>query len=136
MRAKNFVFLLLSAASISPAFAADWLIFLQQERDVPPGLEWSREVVARAAGGSIRCNIRSLPPFAITLVTDRAYQAAKRHDMSGAAKSDLLLAVDVAAAEWEREIQLPETGSYWFIIENKTSGVSKINLRCSAPRVR
>jgi hypothetical protein len=135
MRAKNFVFLLLSAASISPAFAAEWLIFLQQEKEVPPGLEWSREIVARATG-SIRCNIRSLPPFAITLVTDRAFQATKRHDITGIAKSDLLLAVDVTAPEWEREIQLPDAGSYWFIIENRTSGVSKINLRCSAPRVR
>ena len=133
MRAKNFVFLLLSAASISPAFAAEWLVFLHQEKEVPPGLEWSREVVARATG-TIRCNIQSLPPFAITLVNDRAFQAAQRHDVSGKAKSDLLLAVDVTTPEWEREIQLPEAGSYWFIIENRTSGVSKINLHCSAPR--
>lgn len=134
MRAKNFVFLFLSAASINPAFAAERVNFLQQEKEVPPGLEWSREVVARASG-SIRCNIRSLPPFAITLVTDRAFQASKRHDMSGTTKSDLLLAVDVTADEWEQEIQLPAAGSYWFIIENQTPGVSKINLRCSALRV-
>jgi hypothetical protein len=68
--------------------------------------------------------------MAVSLVTDRAYQAIMRRDRSALKREDLLLTGDVPRI-FERDLVLPRGGSYWFIIENQSGNEVEIHIQCS-----
>lgn len=105
--------------------------FLDQSRDVGPHLEWNREVVSKK-GGAITFRVTSQGPFAVTVVTGKAYEAVRRGARKGLNKQDLLLTIDSTETTYEGKVAIPP-GSAWFIIENLTDMDVKITLQCFAP---
>jgi hypothetical protein len=102
--------------------------FLDQKKPVGPRSEWPREITSRA-GGAIAFRVASSGPFAVAVVTDRAYRALGNRDRKSLRKEDVLFAVDSKGPTHEAKLTLPP-GSCWFIIENQTDGEVEFHLQC------
>jgi hypothetical protein len=101
--------------------------FLKQSKQVPPHLEWNREIVAKQSG-SIRFRVSSAERFGVTLITDQAFKDLR----SGVKKrlgKDLLLTLDSRQPSLERTIIL-KPGSYHFILENQSDKKVEMKLEC------
>jgi hypothetical protein len=102
--------------------------FLDQQKEVPPRLEWNREVVSKR-GGTFSFRITSEGPFSVLVVTARGYQALQSKDRASFQKEDVLLNVDSKGPMLESEVTIP-AGSSWFIIENQTDKAVRMHLQC------
>ena len=102
--------------------------FLSQSREVPPRLEWNREVTS-TTGGTIQFRVTSRGPFAVTVVTGEGYDALRRGDRTALSKRDVLLTVDSPDTSYEGRVTLPQ-GSSWFIIQNQTQVQAAMTLQC------
>jgi hypothetical protein len=105
--------------------------FLDEKKEVPPHLEWNREVTSRN-GGTISFRVTSQGPFAVTVVTEKGYKAMQRGDKKAFDKADVLLTLDVKEGTHEGKVTLP-AGSSYFIIENQTDKKAEIHLQCFPP---
>lgn len=105
--------------------------FMDVHREIPPRLEWNRDVFSRK-GGAIAFRVTSQGPFAVTIVTDMAYQALQRGDRKGLSKSDILLTVDSKNAVYDGRVTVP-AGRSWFIIENQAGKKVEMRLECFEP---
>jgi hypothetical protein len=106
--------------------------FLDEKKDVPPHLEWNKEVTSRN-GGTISFRVESQGPFAVTIVTDKGYKAMATKNKSAFTKTDVLLTVDSKTNNYEGSVTIP-AGSSWFIIENQTDKNAEIHLQCFPPK--
>jgi hypothetical protein len=102
--------------------------FLDEKKQLPPRLEWNREVGSRK-GGTIAFRVSSQGPFAVTVVTANAYKAMQTGNRKAMQKSDILLTVDVKESTYEGKVTVPP-GSSYFIIENQTDKNVEIQLEC------
>jgi hypothetical protein len=112
-----------------PAGAAT---FLDEEKEVPPRLEWNREVGSRQ-GGTFPFRVTSQGPFALTVVTDRGYKALQKGDRQSFKKEDVLLTVDSKGPTLDGEVTIPP-GSSYFIIENHADKAVRLHLQCFVPK--
>jgi hypothetical protein len=99
---------------------------LDERKSVPPGAEWSREVTSQF-GGALPFRITSQGPFAVRVVTKRAYEAAR--NKAPVQKQDVLLTADSKDNEYEARVTLPGGKSY-FIIQNKSTNAAELHLQC------
>jgi hypothetical protein len=106
--------------------------FLDERREVPPHLEWNREVTS-SQGGPFSFRVDSQGPFSVTVVTDRGYKALKAGDQKGFQKTDVLLTVDSQGPTYEGKVTVP-AGSAHFIIENQAAKKVEFRLQCFAPK--
>jgi hypothetical protein len=106
--------------------------FLDQKYEVPPRMEWNKEVTART-GGTITFRINSPGPVSVTVVTATAYKALTAGNKKGVNKADVLLTADSKGPTYEGKVALPP-GSSYFIIENQTDKKAEIHLQCFAPK--
>jgi hypothetical protein len=104
--------------------------YVDESMDVPPGLEWSRQIVSHL-GGRIDFKVESEGPFSVTLLTDRGYQAAKKRDKDAASPEDLLFTIDSSGESVEQTVTLPE-GSSWFVILNRAEQTTRVSLQSSS----
>jgi hypothetical protein len=105
--------------------------FLDEKKEVPPRLEWNREVTSRA-GGTMSFRVTSEGPFSVTVVTARAYNALKAGNKAFD-KADILLTLNVKGATHEGQVTIP-AGSSYFIIENHTDRKVQMHLQCFEPK--
>ncbi len=105
--------------------------FLDQRKTIPAGQEWSREVAARQ-GGTITFRITSQGPFAVTVVTAAAFQAARADNKAAFKKKDVLLVNDCKAPQYQGSVKLP-AGSSWFILKNAAGKPVEFRLECFPP---
>lgn len=102
--------------------------FLDQKKQVPPRGEWNKDIVSRR-GGAVLFRVTSQGPFAVTVVTDRAYKAlVGGGDLR---KEDGLLSIDSKGPAFEGRVTVPP-GSSWFIIENQARQTVEMHLQCFA----
>ena len=105
--------------------------FLDEKKEIPPHLEWNKEVTSRN-GGTISFRVESQGPFAVTVVTDKGYKAMLAKNKSGFNKADVLLTVDSKENTHEGKVTIP-AGSSYFIIENQTDKKVEMHLQCFPP---
>jgi hypothetical protein len=105
--------------------------FLDQQKDVPPRMEWTREVTSRN-GGTITFLVTSPGPFGVTVISDKVYKTLRGGNRTALAKEDVLLTVDSKEPTLMESVTVP-AGSTWFIIENQTDKNAEIRLQCFAP---
>ena len=103
--------------------------FLDQTKQIPPRLEWNRNVISRR-GGPLKFRVTSQGPFAVTLVTDQAYQAIRNNGQVD--KAGILLTVDSGGPTLEKTMTIP-AGTTWFIIENQMDRPAEFRLQCFEP---
>lgn len=103
--------------------------FLDQKKEIAPGLEWTREVKSQK-GGTFTYRVTSQGPFAVTLVTDRGLKAAQGGGKIS--KEDILQTADIAGPTYEGKATV-SAGSSWFIIENRAGKKVEMHLECFAP---
>jgi hypothetical protein len=118
------------APDSAPPAGATGPAFLDATKDVPPRLEWNRDINS-TKGGTILFRVTTPGPIAVTLVTDKGYQALTRGDKAGFNKSDVLLTADGGPPGYERRVAVPP-GRLWFIIENRSASPAHIRLECFA----
>jgi hypothetical protein len=104
--------------------------FLDQKKEVPAGLEWNREVTSRN-GGTISFRVDSQGPFAVTVVTGKAYNALKAGDNKPLNQSDVLLTVDSQGPTHEGTVTIP-AGTSYFVIANQAKKTVEFRLQCFA----
>jgi hypothetical protein len=102
--------------------------FLDQKKQVPPHLEWTRQMTSRN-GGTISFRVTSQGPFAVTVVTDQALKALRSGNQKALNKSDILLMTDSTPTTYAGKVTVPP-GSSWFIIENQTDKAVEFHLEC------
>jgi hypothetical protein len=102
--------------------------FMDEKKEIPPHLEWNREVVSRS-GGAIKFRVTSQGPFAVTVVTDKGYKAMMAKNKGGFTKTDILLTVDSKENTYEGKVTIP-AGSSYFIIENQSDKKVEFHLEC------
>jgi hypothetical protein len=102
--------------------------FLDQTKEVPPGLEWAKEVMARKAA-PIAFRIDSQGPFSVTVVSGAGYQALMAGDRKSFNRSDGLLTADSDGPTYEGTVAMP-AGSSYFIIKNRSSKPVEFHLQC------
>jgi hypothetical protein len=105
--------------------------FMDVKRQIPPRLEWNRDLFSRS-GGTLTFRVTSQGPFAVTIVTDKAYQAMQRGDRKAFSKEDVLLTIDSKEPSFDGKVTVP-AGRSWFIIENQTEKKVEMHLQCFAP---
>ena len=103
--------------------------FLDQKKEVPPRKEWTREITSRT-GGPITFHVKSQGPFAVTVVTDKAYKALQANQRID--KKDVLLTVNSKETSFEKSVTVA-AGSTWLIIENQTDKRVEFHLECFEP---
>jgi hypothetical protein len=109
---------------------ADSKPFLDQKKQVPPGLDWNREITTRR-GGTVLFRVTGPGAFAVTVVTDRTYRALTNRDRKAMRKEDVLLTVDAKGPTYEGKVPVPP-GTSWFIIENQSDSDVEFQLQCFA----
>jgi hypothetical protein len=118
--------ILVSVTSINMAFADD-VSFLNEEKKVPAGKEWLREIGAKQ-GGQIVIRIKGPSTYSVTLITDAAYKAL---NSGGEPKrEDMIFSSDSKKESFEKTATLKK-GTYWIIIENKTRQETTFHLECA-----
>jgi hypothetical protein len=110
----------------APPGAKSGTPFLQGAKDVPARKEWNRDF-GSAKGGVVVFRASSTVPFAVTIITDKGYQALTSRGKPD--RSDLLLTVDAKPPSYEGRITVPP-GRAWFIIENQSDATAQIRLEC------
>ena len=100
--------------------------FLKQEKSIPAGKEWHREIVS-ANGGTVKIKIKGASPYSITLVTDAAYKTVNAGGQPK--REDMLFTIDSKQETFEKVATLKK-GNYWVIIENKSRSESTFLLEC------
>ena len=113
----------------SPQPAATRKPFLDEKFEVPPSLEWSKEVTAKKGGAAITYRITSQGPLALTIVTEKGYKALTGSDKNAFDKADFLHKDDSTGSSLEGSITLPP-GSSYFIIQNRSDQKVEIRLEC------
>ncbi|MFN7139606.1 MAG: hypothetical protein ACK4UN_09720 [Limisphaerales bacterium] len=103
-------------------------LFLNESKQVPARMEWNREIVSKKEG-QIRFVVSSPKPFAVTLVTDKAYKDMRKGVKRKLGKEDVLLSIDCKEPSFEKTLSL-KPGSYHFIIENQSDKEVPIKLQC------
>ncbi len=102
--------------------------FLDQKQQVPPHLEWDREVTSRD-GGTISFRVTFQGPFAVIVVTDQARKALQSGYQEPLNKSDILFTTDSKQPTYAGTVTVPP-GTAWFIIENRADTAVELHLEC------
>ncbi len=102
--------------------------FLDQKKEVNPGVEWNREVSSRN-GGTITFRVDSQGPFAVTIVTGQAYKSILARDQKPLTRSDVLLTADSQGPTYEGKVTVT-AGSSYFIIANRANKPVEFHLQC------
>lgn len=100
--------------------------FLDQEKEIPSRLEWTREVASRR-GGAISFRVTSQGPFGVTVISGRGFQALQAGGRGS--KEDLLLVADPQSTSYEGRVTLPP-GSSYIILENRAAQAVRFRLQC------
>jgi hypothetical protein len=101
---------------------------MDAKRQVPPRLEWNRDILSRS-GGTLTFRVTSQGPFAVTVVTDKGYQSLQGGSQQAFDKRELLLTLDSRETSMEGRVTVP-AGRSWFIIENQTNKNVEMHLQC------
>jgi hypothetical protein len=105
--------------------------FLDEKKDLPPRLMWSREVIAKT-GGQVTFRVASQGPFAVTVVTEKGHKALQGGDRQAVEKADLMFAADSKGEPHEGRVTLP-AGSSFFVVENRSDRNVQVHLQCFPP---
>lgn len=103
-------------------------LILSDTKSIPPQLEWNRGIYS-SHDRTIRFIAQSEGPFAITVVTDRAYQALIARNRAGFHREDVLFTTDSKQNTYEGTVIIP-AGQTWFILENQTDRTVQMRLQC------
>jgi len=103
-------------------------LFLDQKKEVSPGVEWNREVTSRSES-TVSFRVDSQGPFAVTIVTGQAYKSILARDQKQLTQSDILLTADSQGPMYEGKVTIP-AGSSWFIIANRANKSVEFHLQC------
>jgi hypothetical protein len=101
--------------------------FLDAKQDVPPGLEWSRDVIAKNPG-TFKVRVVSQGPIVVMAMSARVWQATQANKLRPADKSEVYLNADVKETTFEREITVP-AGSTYIMIKNNSDKQTTIHLQ-------
>jgi hypothetical protein len=104
--------------------------FMDEKKQIPAGLEWNRDFFAKKEG-TVNFRVTTTEgPFAITCVTDNAWQALQANDMKRIKKEDGLHKVDSKGAETTLEgtVKVP-AGRAWIIVENRNTKPVEIHIQ-------
>lgn len=116
-----------------PAIAASGMRILDQRKQVPAKVEWTRELFVQT-GCPLRCVVRSGGALSVTLLAERAYlalQADRRDDLH---REDVLVSAEQKDGHFDRDVATTLPGSYWFVIGNLSDSDQQISIQCTAPR--
>lgn len=107
------------------------VVFLDQSKTLPGGLEWNREVIVKNESViGIKLNVKDGGKFSVILLADDDYQVVmgKKPEPPNF-RPKPLINID-AKDTFERNIPL-DKGAYWFIIENQEEKDRELRLVCS-----
>lgn len=104
------------------------IAFLDQTKQVPPGLEWNRQIMLRKAGG-IRLRVTSTQKFSVLIVTDKAFQGIEKNQLNKVTKADLLFDADPRTEPLEQIVELPAV-SCWIMIKNESKTAAETHVEC------
>jgi hypothetical protein len=104
------------------------IAFLNERKQVPPRIEWTREIGSRN-DGTIRVKITSQAPFSFTIVTAKGYRELQKGGQNPIPKTEIILTVDSTGTSLERSVKLP-SGSSYIIIENASDKNVELHLEC------
>jgi len=102
--------------------------FLDDKKEVSPGVEWNREVGSRN-GGTISFRVDSQGPFAVTIVTGESYKSLMAGNQRPLTQSDVLLTADCKGPTYEGKVKIP-AGSSYFIVANRAGKAVEFRLQC------
>jgi hypothetical protein len=105
--------------------------FMDVNKQVPPRLEWNRDISSRS-GGTFSFRVTSQGPFSVIVVTDKGYQAIQGNNRKAFDKEDVLLTVDSVEPSLDGKVTVP-AGRSWFIVKNQTDKQVDMRLQCFAP---
>ena len=102
--------------------------FIDMTKQVPAGLEWSKEVMSRR-GGTIAFRVDSQGPFGVTVVSGESYKALTAGEKRPLTKADVFLAADSEGPTYAGKVTIP-AGSSYIILENRAGKTVNFHLQC------
>ena len=103
-------------------------VIVEQTENTAAGIGWNKDIVL-SRPGTVGFHVTSQGRFAVTIVTDKAYQALQRSDEKALAKQDVLYMRESEGYEMNGKVALP-AGTWWFIIENRSEAAVDFHLKC------
>ncbi len=103
-------------------------VIVDQTENTAAGIGWNKDVVLTRPG-TIEFHVTLQGRFAVTVVTDKAYQALQRSDERALTKGDVLFMRESQGLQMAGKLALP-AGTSWFIIENRSDTPVDFHLKC------
>jgi pimeloyl-ACP methyl ester carboxylesterase len=101
---------------------------VDQTENTAAGIGWNKDIVLDRPG-TIGFHVTSQGRFAVTILTDKAYQALQRSDEKGLSKQDVVFMRDSQGNEMSGKVSLP-AGTWWINIENRSDAPVDFHLKC------
>ncbi len=117
-----------SAAPVATNSRSQTRAFIDEKHEVPPGMEWNREAIARGPG-TISYRVESQGPFSVTILTGAAFKSLMAKDMKAINRADVLFTADFPGPTYEGKVTLP-AGSTYFMLKNGSSKPVQFHLQC------
>ena len=105
-------------------------VLVDQTENTAAGIPWAKDIVL-GRPATIGFHLTSQGRFAVTVVTDKAYQALQRSDEKALAKRDFLFMRESQGLEMDGRLAVP-AGTSWFFIENRSDAPVDFHLKCYA----
>jgi hypothetical protein len=102
--------------------------FLDEKKQVAPGVEWKREV-GSPSGGTISFRVESQGPFVVTVIKGEAYKSLTSGNRRLPGPSDVLLTANSQAQAYDGTVTIP-AGTVYFIIANRNDKEVEFHLEC------
>ena len=104
-------------------------MLVDQQENTAAGIGWNKDIVL-SRPGTVGFHVTSQGRFAVTILTDKAYQAFQRSDEKALTnKQDVLYMADSQGNEMSGKVALP-AGTWWFNIENRSDEPVDFHLKC------
>jgi pimeloyl-ACP methyl ester carboxylesterase len=105
-------------------------LIVDKVENTAAGIGWNKDIVLDRPT-TVGFNVTSQGRFAVTILTDKAYQALQRSDEKALAKQDILFMRESEGLEMNSKVALP-AGTWWFFIENRSDTPVDFHLKCFA----
>ncbi len=104
-------------------------VLVDQQENTAAGIGWNKDIVL-GRPGMVGFHVTSQGRFAVTILTDKAYQAFQRSDEKALTnKQDVLYMADSQGNEMSGKVAFP-AGTWWFNIENRSDAPVDFHLKC------
>lgn len=123
-----FLFGIFSSTLLLASFHSQAKRFLDVADKIPPKFESIAWITVKSSE-PFRCKISGEGSFAVVLVASRSYWHFRNNAMHLVRDKDVLFNEN-ANRVFDRVIQVPRGGKYWFIVENTTATDMEIKITC------